>query len=503
MLSAFKKSSESLLELPEDSLPSPFAYHSTVNGEPNYVSHPRLSVSKLLTDSWCELREFFEVYAGLPRSATTQRMQTGSDYHKHLEQQNHATVDEELLESIIDKQLSGFPEQEQAVLTQNMFGSSLASHWTEQVLVRSLAVAFRQYAREMYVHGFLNFYSGKLATSTQELLLAVLINGIADIVKIDEWNIQKELTSAFPWELESESQYVEEIADRIGAIQLNDHSVVDLTQELPKAKKELDNLAKTHFLHVRDVKTRAFNSIPPQGLVVQSARVQCMYYAQFLANLSQSAEFAYSSNLENAKRRGVDVDEPIGAALAVKLLLSNFAVLAVDLKRLARGDPIGFEAYDNHKVEPNTAEYSLRSFVTESRFREMLAQIYGDSSNVMISDVSELFKPWKQPLTLRYFAARAGQSFNLFQNFKPASVCIEYHNVKSHRIIACKHFPFDMRQLVQSTERACLFWSGQRKPQETLDRSKCKKCDFRTRCPAINKPSGALAGDAIYELIES
>lgn len=501
VLATFGKLQDALLEVGDTQLPLPFTYHSSVNGEPNYVTQPRLSVSKLLTSSWCELRTYFDIYAGLPKKAVTTRMQTGTGYHQHLELQDHAIVLWESLQELIRKYLAKFSPEEQDKLMSNSLAAELGSHWADQVVARSLMVADKRRGREIIVHGFLNIHTGQLARTVAELLLAVLVNGIIDVVKIDGKNYQKQLTTSFP-DRRGTGDYVEIPDEELHEQKLRALRVIDLTVELSRAKKELDLASNANFLHVRDVKTRASNYIPNQDLVVHGARVQCMYYAQFLNNLSQSAEFAYASCLENAKRRGVAVDEPLGIAQATISIISNFGTLALDMKRLARGEPIGFDEFDNGERSASEEAFSLSDFVTEAEFRDMLSVVYGESSTFLSEDISDLFKRWKQPLTFRYFAARSGQAFNLYEKFEPASVCIEYHNVKTHQIIAYKHFPFRDDVMLKSIAETCSFWSGQRKPQATDDRSKCRHCEFQSRCPAINKSTQVLAGDLIYKLLE-
>lgn len=510
VLAAFRKLPDSLLDIPDaSSLPLPFTYHSTVNDDKSYVTQPRLSVSKLLTNSWCELANFFDIYAGLPR-IDSGRLQVGRNYHQHLEDQTHAQVDKEDLYKLVDEEMTRFSEDERAALMKNTMGMYLGEHWMENGVIRLLSATKEHFAREVYVHGFINFYTGQLATTPEELLTAVLVNGIADIVKIDRSNTASPYTNTFSRRKDLQSFLIEDLQLQLQALRLDKLQLVDLAEEVPRVKSEATKLSKDHYIHIRDVKTRAFNEFPRNSLMVEAARDQCLYYAQFLANLSQSPEFAYASHLENAKRREVDVDEPLGVALAVQSIITQFPVMVLDMKRLARGEPIGFNEFDefqktraeNTEAADGEKPFSISNFVTEARFREMLALFYSDSKELMEVDILDLFRPWKHPLTVRYFAARAGQAYNIFESFRPASVCIEYHNFKSRRVFGYKHFPFSLELLAQSMVNASRFWSGQRLPKATDDLTKCRRCDFRTRCPAINKPVDALAGDAIYKLIE-
>lgn len=510
MLAAFKKLPDSLLVIPEAfSLPLPFTYHSTVNEDNSYLTLPRLSVSKLLTNSWCELETYFNIYAGLPKTHSG-RLQAGSDYHQHLEDQTHAQINKELLQSLIDEEMTRFSEEEQANLMRNKMGLYLGVHWIEHVVVRLLSATKDHFSREVYVHGFINFHTQKLATTPEELPAAVLVNGVADIVKIDESNHTSPYTRLYSGRSDLQSFFIDDLRLQLQGLRLDKLTVKDLTEEIPRAKEEATILSNDHYVHIRDVKTRANNEFPRSDLIMEGARDQCLYYAEFLANLSQSSEFAYASHLENARRRGVDVDEPLGAAFAVYVIILQFPVLVLDMKRLARGEPIGYDEFDEYqKACANTLEvvdgekpFSIDNFITEARFREMLEYFYSDSKEIMETDILDLFRPWKYPPTLRYFAARTAQAYNILHSFEPASVCIEYHNFKTRKVFGYRHYPFDLELVEKCMQRASQFWSGQRPPKETDDLTKCRRCDFRTRCPAINKPMNASAAESIYKLLE-
>lgn len=484
VLNVFGRGPDSLLMPPKHSLPPPFAFYTQFNGDALYMAEPRLLVTKLLVLSWCELREYYEVYAGLPRRVPTARLTQGTDYHRVLEERLHRAIDPLTVSARVEEILGEMPEERVLALTQGgSMAFKLAHQWVEQILVRCLAVAHTGYAREMHLHGFLDLTSGELATSKSTIGQGVLVNGIADMVRLEP------------------DPYGD---DR--ALQWDPQAVLELGPALEGAKARMDRLATNHTLEVRDVKTRAYNNVPKQSLVVEAARDQCMYYAQFLTTLAQDEEYAYQSLVENFTRRHIQTSHPLGEAHAAALLITNFGVLVEDYMALARGDALGFAPFDNattfYVTEQPPEAYSLANFVDERTFRTLLADFHGDYFADV--DISVLFRKWQRPLTPAYFCARAAQALHLFEKLKPSSVCVEYHNVKTGRIIECKSFPFDKPTLEEASKRAAQFWAGTRPPISTDDTERCKSCDFRSRCAAVNEQAmdKALVGDVIKDFLE-
>lgn len=496
VLKVFGNPNDELLTVPPlKYLPSPFKYHSAVNGDISYVTQPRLSVSKLLTDAWCELRSFYDIYAGLPQLPPLSSMKVGIKYHAKLESEEHPKRDKLSLKGEIKALLAKHPKniRDELVRTKDAYG--FAQNWVEQTVFRSICAGHTKVARELFVHGFMDFKLGNLVTDADKLKNGVLVNGIADIVKIDTYNATEFTDDAALGELSDEDSSGS-LSDHIPKFGLSE--VLDLNVELATAKSTMSQLAKDHFLHTRDVKTRRLNVIPSQALAIKGAKLQCMYYAVFLYNLARSAEFAYESCIENLTRRRIDPDEPISIALATELLVVNFRTIALDCVRLAKGEPIGFSKFDNHTHPAN--DYSLSQFLTETQFRSLIEIHYKDELDISGFDLSSLFTNWKVPLTLRYISARTGQAFNIYEAFEPSSVCIEYHNPLKHQLIARMHYPFDMQEIQDSITQSSKFWSGERRPSHTKDPSMCNYCNFKKRCSAINSEIGPEAAKLIHEL---
>ncbi|QBM86764.1 exonuclease V [Metschnikowia aff. pulcherrima] len=496
VLKTFNHSPDDLLEVPPlDSIPSPFVYHSTVNGDKSYITQPRLSVSKMLTSAWCELRSFYDIYAGLLRQPPLPSMRAGTKYHANLEAKEHPRRDELGLRAHLKMLLAKHSIDDRRELTRTTDAHGFAQSWLEQTVFRTICASHTKGAREIFLHGFLDLARGRLVTNENALLEGVLINGIVDIVKIDKFNANRSFTdvaSDHGLDEEANLNITNEIPN-FGA-----REVLDLTVELQKAKKRMSELAENHFFHMRDVKTRRLNTIPNQALAVNAAKLQCMYYAIFLHNLARNENFAYESCIENISRRGIDPDEPISVALATELLVANFRTIALDCIRLARGQGINFERFDGHAHQGK--DYSLSQFITETELRLLIEIHHGDDLDISGFDLRPLFANWRIPLTLRYVSARTGQAFNVFEAFEPSSVCVEYHNSVNHTIIARNHYPFDMQEILQSILQSSQFWNGQRHPTHTEDPSMCNYCNFKKRCSAINSGVGRKAAKLIHEL---
>lgn len=491
VLAAFGRPTDALLTRRRHaSLAAPYDYFKNRNLDPSYVSQPRLLVLKLLPLSWCELRAYFDVYAGLPLLVRTPRMALGSDYHKTLEDRAHRIVDLAQVEAAVATLVARLPQPRQAHVTRGSpMTIKLAYQWVEQILVRALVVSYTGEAREMHLHGYIDLDAGVLAAKTEALGRAVLVNGVADVVRLDPVPLEEALS----WD---------------------PTEVRQLSPELCGAKLRMDAFALHHTLEVRDIKTRQYNNVPKQELVVTAARDQCMYYLQFLTTLAQSPEYGYASLMENLARRGVDVRSSLAEASAVALLVTHFGVLVNDYLALARGNAIGFALFDTSRgalpsaphlqvevAEKDAPVYSLANVLSETEFQALLADFHG--TQYADIDVSVLFGPWETALTPAYFCARAAQALHLFERFEPSSVCVEYHNVRTKRIIECKQFAFDKDTLASRTQQAAGFWLGTRDPEGTTDRGRCKSCNYRSRCPSVNKPQAnkSTVGEALAEFL--
>lgn len=480
--------------------PSPYEYFCTVNESASHVEQPRLSVTKLLTDAWCELQTFYDVFAGLP-SARSARLSSGTRHHENLEKQAHPRVDARRVEKQIESAAQKHAPEAVEVLFGTPMAAQLASQWSEHVTMRLVEMADTCELREIHVHGFLDLARGSLVTDAARVRAAVLVNGVVDLVRVDASNH----TQREPW--------LEEGVRDAGGARLSTRKLllVDLSCAIPRAKATMTALSKDHFVHVYDVKTRQNDTIPAQRSVLDAARRQCMFYSRFLADLARDSNYAYQSWLENGRRRRVEPDAPLGTGNATELLLRHFETLALDYLRLARGTDLGFDDFDNshtHRQKQNVdgpehaPRYTLSDFVSAAQFREMLAALYGQDSPFLELDVTPLFSAWNRPLTLRYFAARAGQTCNILEAVVPGSVGVEYHNMHTRRLLKRMHFALDGATLTAAVQHAASFWNGTRLPTATDDMKRCVYCLYKNRCPVKNRATEKV-GERIYRLCES
>lgn len=493
-LEAFKVAKHSFLPLPKPQIrPSPFEYFCSVNEDRSYLTQPRLSVTKLLTGAWCELQSFYDVFAGL-REAKSSRLTTGVKHHEKLEKRAHPRLDSELVDKSIQEATLEHTEEEKVALFKTRMAYQLASQWSEKVVTRLIQMAFRGLLREIQVHGFLDLDKGRFANDTQEIPGLILVNGVVDIVKVDSFNHN---TSEPLYEKQGPNLIMENAKT---AELLNE--ILDLSIEIPRAKEHLTKLSKDHYLHIGDVKTRRVDNIPAQESVLLSAKNQCLIYSQLIDILARNPEFGYLSWVENGIRRNVDPNEPISIGFAAELLLEQFSTLALDYLRLARGEPIGFGPFDQLQSALSTEQYSLSDFTSKEQFHRMLEELYGADSNFLNLDISPLFESWKKPPTLRYFAARAGQAFNIFEAFLPGSVSVEYYNIRTNKLLQSIHYAYDKENLKKVVLDSATFWNGSREPAGTESKSRCTYCKFQNRCPVKNDAGLEKIAKRIAQLYE-
>lgn len=488
-LEGLKKHPSSLLNIPNTLPQLPFEVFTTQNYDRSIIDEPRLSVTKLLTDRWCELQHFYNVYSGL-QTETNQRLEAGKVYHNSLEEAEHVKRDvgdavDDLLERI----------EKLAESDYDLIRNHRLLYWSydlvERVLVRMLYLTQHGVAREIYLHSFINLQDGSLIEDIEKLKDGVLVNGIADVVKLKGHGAGAD-------------KNCEQLVEEVGNISVK-HTVYDFPELIKIGRARVLSLGKNLTLEVRDVKTRKQRSLPPLKLIVDSAKYQCMYYVKFLTNLARDPNFTFHSLLESCSRRRGEPFEPIGELNTAVLLIKHFEVLVKDALRLAKGEEIGFKPFDDKMKDTFRAgsitmgqPYSLKNAISEEEFREYLSRVY-DDSNLVNMDIAPLFKEWKYPLTPCYFAARAAQVYTTLKDVTPSSVAIEYHHIKSNEIFSEKVFPYKEKEIGKHLRRTALFWDGRRKPDPVDNLNKCGNCEFNSRCPVTNAPKQETIGAAIYD----
>ncbi|SCU88152.1 LAFA_0E11034g1_1 [Lachancea sp. 'fantastica'] len=431
-------------DLPKE-LPNPYldaqarAKINPVNGTTEYAGTARLSVTKLLTKRWCELREAYDIYSQVPIYEHGQ-VSVGRREHQRLEDEAHVTPSN--AEILKEELTAEIPQDAVHTLAENWF----------QTIIRLLALFQTGQAREILCHGYLSSKDCALDGNVAEED-AVLVSGIIDHLLLKRRNT-------------AELKPTSLLAGNCSEHDLQ-RIVHDLNAAVRNSNEELEII-------VSDVKTRSSRTIPQQTSVVKASKIQVMYYRYFLEELSKDVAQTYERLLMNARKRGIDLDAPINAAKLV-VLMETSPVIARDMQRLQKGFPIGFAPFDDFHESSMTSrcEYDLESFQGVIENADTHERYY------------EYFTKWKTPLTLRYFAARLAQMYNHVGPLLSKNLMIEYYSGSTnfHSI----SFEYDPEDIKHHSTQSALFWFGKRKiePIKPTVRNMltyCKYCDYEQIC---------------------
>lgn len=497
VLEKFKRPQNLLLYIPRNLQPDPFTYYCTGNmSDLTIVTNPRLSVTKLLTGAWCELEMFYRIYAGMPQKETTANMAGGTEYHDKLEDEEHERADMSSAEAQLAEIAEGHSPEDTAYLGRNAEVALWAYSVTEHGIKRLMSLAQKGHAREVSVHNFIDMETCKFVEHPEDLHKGVLVRGIADIVQFERKDAPKNVDLTDQIEPGSEGTRLENI--RLYA------PLWDLNMAIPEAKEEVQKNRGEYYLQVRDVKTRNRRTLPVAKLQLKAAKDQCLYYTLFLLSFTKNLGWSYALHEGNARRHTTDIDASIGEAHAAILLLKNFEALAMDFVRLATGQPMGYNAHDAimkekyNDTDTESTNYNLSRFILQEVFDELLEKVYGDSLALKSIDTSVLFRPWKYPLTARYFIGRISQINDIFEGYEASTVAVDYHHRDLGTLIGSKVYPYSGKVINDAMRDAVEFWTGRRQPREADVKFKCNNCDFNSRCPAVNKPFKQSIGELIY-----
>ncbi|KAI5967676.1 EXO5 [Candida margitis] len=357
--------------LPGDNIP--FTFFSKHNADPTIIQSPRLSVTRILVNNWCQAREYYKIYSGSLRSPPSEAMEQGSRYHAALEEETHPSIDlSDLLTFVsqkadaLKKALSGKTgklKRRQKVpadaLSKGQNGKEvvelldemksvsqedlLANEWSHKVISRLFALLTNAKAREIPIHGYINLNQAKFIEprdGASALDNSVLVSAIVDLFQFKNHKDPTDLT--FFTEMQNMMEF-EFDKDRAGS-----KLMIDLTRFMPEAAKVLaeynrnDNLS----LVISDVKTRSDNSVPYQQSVVAGAKVQTFLYRRFFDTLSKDAPFTYRGFIENAMKRNLDIDKPLSPFIVLQMLRLNHNLFYNDFVKLSNGEPLGFDPFD-------------------------------------------------------------------------------------------------------------------------------------------------------------
>lgn len=458
---------------------TPFQFHSTYNDNESFITKPRLSVTKLLTNSWCELREYYQIYSGSMKEPKSESLLLGTKYHEELELETFEIINivefQRFLQRVFHPEDVANNDLEQSVELQddtesvpqfiaNLDAESeLCNEWMESALIRLYNLLVRSETRELLVHGYLDLENLELRYTKD----SVLISGVVDYLQLVNTKDPHDLTM------------FEEIQ---ALIDLEFNQYLDLNNFLLGVEQITSSYSDDYKLKITDVKTRRTNHIPNQLSVLEAAYLQVCYYKQFFDTLSTNPHDTYKYLCHNAEQRNCDLDKPVDPLIIFSLLRKYPDLLLNDFTKLANGETIGFEPYDNHEHKQKGYNFDQAFGVSDFAYlRELDDFDYGSILN------EKILTQWKKPLTLRYFAARTAQFYCIFNKFVSNSIAVEYHNARTKFNFKTMEYEFNLQELNKSVQHASRFWNGTAKPQLITDIRKCKYCDFSSKCTVPNK----------------
>ncbi|CAL9731254.1 exonuclease V, mitochondrial [Monosporozyma unispora] len=427
--------------------PSPFHDGLLPDSPPQRAK--RLSVTSLLTKSWCELRSAYDIYSQMPRFTTVQLL-SGTKEHSKLEVKSHP-INLKLKE--VNHDLS-VPKDR------------IIDQWSQTIL-RLVSMFQIGEAREIPCFAFVDIVKENFP--------------IMDNLSVEDWQVILNKTNSTESN-DPTSQYVM-ISGIIDHLKLNETSSgFPLSSDVNSKNFELDindllqtindSIEQNNWeIQVADIKTRQTFKPPTQTSVVKTSKLQVMYYNKLLSVLGQDPNVTYETLILNAYKRGYNVDEPLNP-LKVFSLMTETPFLICDMKRLQNGEPIGFSLFDKFNENNSKIPTDLSSYID---------QIKG----VGMDHLLEFCRSWETPVTMRYLAVRMSQLYHLIGKILSKNLIIEYYcrGANFHNIYFQYNDEIFNAQHVDSLK----FWFGKRdiepfEPTIYNFTTFCKNCDYRDVC---------------------
>lgn len=412
-------------------VPTPFQIYTKpgaleVPGHDSVNAFPRLSVTRILTKSWCELREFFEIYSMIPRDETDAMIRGRAD-HLALELETHPEIDMSFVtENIPQVELTPIDIYSQGVV---------------DTILRLVTLLQQGRAREIYVHGFIDEF-GVIDKPGEVDEETMIVTGVIDHLVLLSSDISRPLEKQF-------SQFD------------------DLKEIVDNAEEIISKFPDSYKLLVSDVKTRTKPTIPWQKSVLDAAKHQVMIYRKFLEVLGSEVGFDWLK--EYCSRKHLDIDTPISPEVALGMIYTH-GIFYKDFERLRDGEAIGDEVIDNQNLPIVYDLTYLKSQITEKE---------------MLEKVSPFLTQWKHAPTTRYFLKRLTEMLHSTSLLLKDDLRVEYMHRGEN--IQNVNFKYNHDQMSLVTAQGLEFWRGLRDPQAVDGtyaelNSKCKFCDFKNHC---------------------
>lgn len=490
---------------------------NTINNDA--VFNKRLSVTKLLVNSWCELRSFFEIYKGTRRKKTL-AMRRGSSSHQALEDESHP-IDQTFAErtkSIIPEKLTKEDTYANEIVGYINKLVSLFVHG-EAREIKVNAFANRSTSRFLTTEEYQKYNPFKTLSNSGDRHDLILVSGIVDHLYFKAWDGQANFDS-FNDNLSVSPSFEPYSNATEGLVNLQDTTSFG---RLLKAISERQAIETRHNgqimskLIVADVKTRQQPRIPAQENVLNGAKMQVMMYRRMLELLSTSAtaattatanpgsNFTYDTLLESAKQYGYDVDKPITPGFAIVLAEASH-IMIPDYFRLLKGKfAINGDGTANENSNSNGCDKEPLLVPCTADYNVTVVNV--DALQSDYKDYANLTKVWQQPLTLRYFLYRYAQLLQQLYPFWSNELRVDYYFRDS--MFESLEFDYDQHFLQQNNEveaggknknenedmdenngfekLSFDFWLGKRAPQPINPSFRnfkmyCSFCDFKDEC---------------------
>lgn len=418
----------------------------------------RLSVTSLLTKSWCEIKFVYDIYSQIPRFVTPE-LSLGLKQHSYLELVTHPP----------NKSLLQFESQ------WNVPEEKLIDQWI-QTIYRLVSLFIYGEAREIPCFAYIDSKDDKFSFigDSQSSKYKEYFERINSIDFEDYYNKNKKsqyiLLSGIIDHLKLKSTVNNQKEGRsLHALSVLQNPHYDV-QLLFNDIKQIISMKKLS-IEVCDVKTRQTFSIPKQNSVINSSKIQVMYYMKFLLSMSKDASTTYQGLLLNAFERGYNIDEPIHPLKIFSLILQN-PFLISDMNKLKQGENIGFPQFDNYIKQNNTTKMDL--------------SMYKDKFNrLLLNELDSLCDVWEFPLTIRYLAVRLSQLYYFLGQIISKNLLIEYYcrGVNFENLL----FEYDEVILMIHHINSLRFWFGKRdietfQPNIYNFSTFCKSCDYCNVC---------------------
>lgn len=428
--------------------PSPF-HDGLIASKPPQRDN-RISVTSLLTKSWCELRSAYDIYSQMPRFTTVQLL-SGTKEHSTLELKSHP-ADLKLVEfnHILKVPKDRILDQWAQTISRliSMFQIGEVREIPCFAFIDSMQNDFRL-VDNLTSKDWQNILDKTTSNDTSDPTNQyTMISGIIDHLKLNE------TSNGFPLS--------QEINLKDPRIDIND-LIHNITNSIKQSDWEI---------HVADIKTRQTFKTPAQTSVVKASKLQVMYYNKLLSILGKDQDATYQALLLNAYKRGYDVDKPLDPLKVFSLMIEN-PFLISDMKRLKDGEPIGFPLFDKfNEAKINKTQMDLTSYNTQL-------------NEVGMDHLAEFCTTWTSPVTPRYLAVRLSQLYNLVGKLLSKNLIIEYYcrGANFHNI----HFEYDDQIFKNQHKNSLEFWFGKRdiepfEPTIYNFTTFCNNCDYRDVC---------------------